>query len=444
MNRMTRFILALAALGLLTAQSGRTQTATPELVRPVADHHKHIGSAAATALVNSTPLPAIQLPAEFGRLIRERARVWNDTVGLARLYTDDVTAIEPSQGDTRVVRGPAAAARYMSALHSSSFRLEPIAYGLNGRSGFVTSYLRGGPGDSAAYLGTMLMVVERGADGAWRIAAETPTLNGERRFNPVTAADLIAQLEAGGLRKAVVLSLAYWFGSPRFNLPDEYARVRAENDWTARQVAQFADRLVAFCSFSPIKEYAIRELNRCASEVKMRGLKLHFGSSRVDLLNPEHLTKVRAVFAEANRLRMPIVVHARGPVYGRAQALTMLNELLPLTPDITVQIAHLWGGATFSAEALEVFADAVSARDPRMKNVYFDLTDLMAAITDSDDDLRTVAARIRQIGLGRMLWGSDMSPPGAAPRAAWVEFHAVPLTDAEFRTIANNVAPYLR
>jgi hypothetical protein len=51
------------------------------------------------------------------------------------------------------------------------------------------------------------------------------------------------------------------------------------------------------------------------------------------------------------------------------------------------------------------------------------------------------------VGLRRILFGSDLSLPNGNPpaREAWANFRAaVPLTDAEFRTIARNVAPYLR
>jgi predicted TIM-barrel fold metal-dependent hydrolase len=51
--------------------------------------------------------------------------------------------------------------------------------------------------------------------------------------------------------------------------------------------------------------------------------------------------------------------------------------------------------------------------------------------------------RIRQVGPQRVLYGTDLGPPAA--RQSWAHFRAVvPLTDEEFKTIAGNVAPYLR
>ena len=152
----------------------------------------------------------------------------------------------------------------------------------------------------------------------------------------VTASELVAYLDAAGIRRALALSVAYQFGNPnRPAVEDEYAKVRAENDWTSEQVARFPDRLRGFCGFNPLLDYALRELARCAQDPRLHyGIKLHFGNSDVDLDNPEHVARLRQVFHEANRRRMAIVVHMRSSVtrerpYGAKEARVFLRELLP-------------------------------------------------------------------------------------------------------------------
>ena len=107
-----------------------------------------------------------------------------------------------------------------------------------------------------------------------------------------------------------------------------------------------------------------------------------------------------------------------------------------------MQIAHFAGGGPgYSDEALEVYAKAIAAGDPRTKNLYFDF----ATVADgqSKEVLQKFAERIRQIGLPRVLYGTDLAPPTA--RQSWLTFRTtVPLTDEEFKTIAGNVAPYFR
>src|SRR5215831_16547918 len=98
----------------------------------------------------------------------------------------------------------------------------------------------------------------------------SPTLAPAMSSEPVTADTVIAQLDAADIRRAVVLSLAYMQGSPRLQGADEYARVRAENDWTAEQAAKYSYRLVAFCSVNPLREYALSEIEHCAKDPRLR------------------------------------------------------------------------------------------------------------------------------------------------------------------------------
>src|SRR5688572_14561542 len=53
---------------------------------------------------------------------------------------------------------------------------------------------------------------------------------------PITVDDLISHLDAAGIRRAAVLSLGYILGDPQGTSSDEYDKVKAENDWTSRQV----------------------------------------------------------------------------------------------------------------------------------------------------------------------------------------------------------------
>jgi predicted TIM-barrel fold metal-dependent hydrolase len=271
----------------------------------------------------------------------------------------------------------------------------------------------------------------------------------------ITAKDVISLLDTAHIQRGVVLSVAYMYGSPKRTVEDEYAKVRAENDWTAAQAAQYPDRLIAFCSFNPLKEYALDELKRCASLPNLRhGIKLHFGNSDVQLEIPEHAERLRQVFRAANDNRMAIAVHMRASIskqrpYGAAQARIFLEQLMPLATDIPVQIAHMAGtGPGYddppSDAAMSVFADAVERNDPRTGQLWFDVASLAAPNIPPADAARLVR-RIRQVGVGRILYGSDAAAGDTPrPREGWAAFRKLPLTESEFAQIADNVAPYLR
>ncbi len=271
----------------------------------------------------------------------------------------------------------------------------------------------------------------------------------------IGAADIIALLDAAGIGKAVLLSAAYVYGSPSRKIDDEYAKVRAENDWNGAQAALFPERLRAFCSVNPLKDYALDELARCAAIPQLRhGLKLHFGNSDVQLENPEHAQRLKAIFAAANRHGMAIVVHLRASVskhrpYGATQARVFLEEVLPAAPDVTVQVAHMAGTGpgyddAAADEALAVLAEAVARHDRSTRRLYFDVASLARPDLKAPDAARLVQ-RIRQIGTERILYGSDAaSGDNLRPRDGWAAFCQLPLKEGELARIADNLAPYLR
>ena len=270
----------------------------------------------------------------------------------------------------------------------------------------------------------------------------------------ITAQDVVGLMDKAGIRRAVLLSTAYGYGRPGSEPPDEYARVKAENDWNAAQAALFPKRLIAFCSFNPLKEYALDELARCAKSPHLRhGIKLHFGSSDVQTESPEHFEKLKRVFQAANSRRMAIVVHMRASIsknrpYGPEQARAFL-ELLSSAPDIPVQVAHLASSGPGYNDppghtVIKVLADAVAKNDSRTRKLWFDVAS-NAHPTNSAEVSELLVNLIRQIGVRRILYGSDAATGNnLRPRESWEAFLQLKLSEKEIKTIAKNVAPYLR
>ena len=271
----------------------------------------------------------------------------------------------------------------------------------------------------------------------------------------VTARDVIGHLDAAGIRRGVLLSFAYSYARPGRGLPDEYERLREENDWNAEQAAQYPTRLVAFCGFNPLSSYALDELARCAADPRLRrGIKLHIGNSYVQFDDPAHVEQLVRVFRAANERRMAIVIHMRASIskkrpYGAAQARVFLERLLPAAPDVVVQVAHMAGSGPGyddppSQEVFETLAAAVEKKDPRTRNLWFDV----ASVADrniSAANAALLARHIRRVGVDRILYGTDAAiGENLRPRESWAAFLKLPLTTQEFERIAANVAPYIR
>lgn len=264
-------------------------------------------------------------------------------------------------------------------------------------------------------------------------------------------AALVKDLDAAGIERAIVLSVGYSFSDERKGLTDPDRLTREENDWTSNEVVKHAHRLIGFCSANPLRPAALEELDRCLGLPGMTGIKVHLGNSGISLRDPDHLARMQELFALAQRKHAPVLVHMRargGLNFGAEDGQIFLEKLVPTAPDIDVVVGHFGGaGPGYPPQADEVmgvFAAASERKDPRMKNVYFDVATIVTA-DSTPADVELVAKRVRQVGPGRVLYGSDLSPPGGSVRAGWEIFRSkVPLTDAEWQQIVNNRPRFAR
>jgi predicted TIM-barrel fold metal-dependent hydrolase len=282
---------------------------------------------------------------------------------------------------------------------------------------------------------------------------------------PLTAKDLIAALDAASVRRATALSEAYLLGTDLVHVADEAKVVDEENDWTLAQVTQYPNRLMGFCSVNPIRPYAMAAIAHCEHIGLRGGLKMHLAASHFRFENADHVRQLRDVFREANRLRMPILIHLHPDDKqwnGRGSSQIFLEQVMPAAPDIPVQIAHMvgWGGFDRSSnDALSVLADACEHQAPGCKRLFFDLSAAIVPplapgekphgelrfaydiLKNFPEGPRRMAANARRIGLSHILFATDW--PVMTPKDYIKTLRAgLPLTPAEIDQIFRNVAPY--
>ncbi len=258
-------------------------------------------------------------------------------------------------------------------------------------------------------------------------------------------AALVRELDAAGIQRAVVLSVGYSFADERKGLAEPDRMTRDENDWTSGQVAANAARLIGFCSANPLRDAALAEIERCLSLPGMIGIKVHMGNAGVTFRNPAHLVRMQQLMALAEKRRAPVLIHMRargGTDYGAPDAKLFLDHVVPMAPSVEVIVAHLGasspGYPAQNDEVMAVFGEAAQKRDRRLRNVYFDVS---ANVTDEFTAAQgaQLAQRLRQVGLKRILYGSDLNAPGGSVRAGWEIFRARSgLTPAEIRLVFGN------
>lgn len=432
-----------------------SKPAGPGRLTPVADHHQHLLGPA--ALPPSPPmLPVVEVPADLEQLLEARAKLYahaQKPEDVLKVFTPEAMAITWGK-PTRWVRGETALAEGLNGVIDQEYRFEPIAFATDGPSGYIAGYVSVVQGEVAHPALDFLLGIVRGDDGQWRVAAENVTIKTPPTYTkPIPAEKLIADLDEAGIQRALAISAAFWLDNGRFPDPademtKEYDAVRAENDWTAAEVAKYPGRLFMAASVNPLRAYALEELERCSRIRQVRAFKVHIASCGIDLTNVEHQEKLRAFFARANELRMPLIVHLKPRMaYGPAEVEWFLQELIAgAAPDIAVQIAHMAGdGPSIDApEALAGFAGACAKGDPRTRNLFFDFGGLVTRET-SREQTHLMAERMRQIGFDKIVYGSDGQPPNHPTAEHWLQtWGKLPLSEDEFSKIAVNVAPYLQ
>lgn len=287
---------------------------------------------------------------------------------------------------------------------------------------------------------------------------------GGPRSEERTAADALEALDAAGIERGLVLSSAYMLGAPDLPVDGVREKVRRENLWVAEQVAAHADRLVGLCSFNPIADYAFDELESCAQDPGVKGIKLHLANSDVDLTDPEQLETLARLWTRIGELGLGVLVHlrTRSEEYGAEQADAFISEVLARAPDVDTQIAHAagWGGYDEMTDAaLGAFAAAIAEGRAGTARLTFGLG-AVVFLPDAapDEEMRALVAernarlaeRLRAVGLERVVYATDWSgwPPGTEASegiARNVELvrHALPLEADELEVVFANVGPML-
>ena len=132
------------------------------------------------------------------------------------------------------------------------------------------------------------------------------------------------ELEAGGVRQA-------WI----FTTDGLIRDTERHNDELARAVRDHRDFFVPFCTVDPHRgaEAACRELDRCARELGLRGLKLHPWLQSFSMTNPA----VVPVFERAAALGLPVFLHDGSPPYSAPLQIAWVAERVPAA---TVILGH--------------------------------------------------------------------------------------------------------
>jgi predicted TIM-barrel fold metal-dependent hydrolase len=274
--------------------------------------------------------------------------------------------------------------------------------------------------------------------GACKLDSEHPVRGGS---------DAITALEGVSAGKGVVLSLAYMFGSPLVvgQHYDVARMTRAENEYIAAQIGAYPDRLVGFFGVDPLSPSAPDEVRYWLRDGRLKGLKMHFANSVVNLRDPEQVKKIAAVVGLAGEKGLPMNMHlSTGNDFGAADTEIFIRDILARSGNSWVQLAHAsgFGGTDPSMFAgLKVFAAHMARHDPATRYVIFDLASVVMPQT-TPQEAAALVELMRKIGLSRFVVGSDYD--AHTPKETdELDREKLPLSQKEWETIVRNCVPWV-
>lgn len=223
-----------------------------------------------------------------------------------------------------------------------------------------------------------------------------------------TASALLREMDRSGVAVAVLHNVAM--------RPEQVPKL---NDWIAPHAGE---RFVCFAAMHPDYPAPEEELERCAYQLGLKGLKMHSDFQQVAIDDP----RMMRLYAVMERLRLPVILHMGDPRMDYS-APERLLPVLERFPELTVIAAH-FGGYGVWERARCLFGH------PR---VYLDTSSALWAIP-TQQAYETIQAH----GVERVLFGSDY-PVVHDYVAEMHRFDRIPLTEEERRLILHDNAASL-
>lgn len=275
-------------------------------------------------------------------------------------------------------------------------------------------------------------------------------------FSRPTAATALHILDEAGVKRAVLLSSGYLFltGGKLSDAATEARELHDENRFVVDTALGSHGRFLAFVAIDPFDASAGDELAYWKNKPGVTGIKLHLGAAGFHASSPEQVARLARFFAAARDANMPLVVHLRGGgPFPKSEVQTFIDRVLSQAGDLPVQIAHGggYGGADpATIDSLTAFGEAIARKAPGTKNLVLDISGVVMpdadakALGSSDAQLRIFVAEMRKIGLDRFVMGSDWPAIGRIGPYYDLMRRELPVTDAEWKRLCKNEAPYLR
>ncbi len=244
-----------------------------------------------------------------------------------------------------------------------------------------------------------------------------------------------------------LISMAHVYSSEEFGgFRNERELVEAENSYVAAARDKHPKNVRAFCSVDPLRDYALEELERCRTQLKMDGIKLHHNANQVYLTVPAHLAMVKKAFEFAAQHRLPIIMHFDNSHrrFGEPDIKLLTGSILKELRPVNLRIAHFGTSGGFSARTRAFINSFIAELDSNKSLTKHRITfDISAVALDkdsegvrklTDEEWAVLGRYVRRLGFNRIAFGTDY-PLYNPSEYLGILRDRLKLTDAEVRAL---------
>jgi predicted TIM-barrel fold metal-dependent hydrolase len=197
-----------------------------------------------------------------------------------------------------------------------------------------------------------------------------PALRADGSY-PYGAADYVALMDGLSIQISVIFTIDGFWQNPQ-----------QCNDRLAEWCAPFPDRFVPFCTVDPRRPEAADEMERCVSELGMRGVKLHNWLQGFSPLEGF----MAPICEKAVELGIPLFFHDGTPPYATS---LQIAQLAARYPKLKVILGH--------AGLHDLWPEAIKAAK-RYKNVYLCLCSTPPFAMERI---------VEEVAIGQIVFGTD-------------------------------------
>lgn len=216
--------------------------------------------------------------------------------------------------------------------------------------------------------------------------------------DPMTVERLLADMDATGVAKAVLVQRGSIYGF--------------DSSYVCDSAARFPDRLRAVCSIDATAADCAAQVRHWVTERRAAGVRLMELVKGMDISWLDG-PLAREAWIEAARLGVPVCVHVFP--WNRAEGLTRLKAIMAEVPGTQLVIDH-FGAIRSDAGPPDHGLDDLLTDLAAFEGVSVKFTTIpLGRLAAQGIDFRPVVARVAQaFGPARLMWGSDITQsPGS-------------------------------